>query len=55
MRAKYLLNILECLDSVIELNEYNLLLLYSCNKENIGFIVNTNNKIIEITDYEEEQ
>lgn len=54
MNAKDLLNILNCLNTILELNEYNLLLLCSCNENNNGFTVNTSKKIIEITDYEEE-
>lgn len=54
MNARDLLNILNCLNDIIELNEYDLLLLCSCNENNIGFTVKTNKKLIEITDYEEE-
>lgn len=54
MKAKEILDILNCLNNIMELEEYDILILETYNKNLIGFTVNTNKKIIEVTTLEED-
>lgn len=54
MSAQEFLNVLNCLNEILNLREYNVLILSSCNKDNVGFCVNLHKKIIEITVFKEE-
>lgn len=54
MKAQEFLNILNCLNEILDLHNFNVLILSSCNKNNVGFCVNLHKKIIEITVFEEE-
>ena len=53
MNAQEFLNVLNCLNEILDLHDYNVLILNSCNKNNLGFCVNPHKKIIEITVFEE--
>ena len=53
MSAQEFLNVLNCLNEILNLREYNVLILSSCNKDNVGFCVNLHKKFIEITVFEE--
>lgn len=53
MNAQEFLNVLNCLNEILDLHDYNVLILSSCNKNNLGFCVNQHKKIIEITVFEE--
>lgn len=55
MNAQEFLNVLNCLNEILDLHDYNVLILSSCNKNNLGFCVNQHKKIIEITVFEEEE
>nr|DAQ51048.1 MAG TPA: hypothetical protein [Caudoviricetes sp.] len=54
MNAQEFLNVLNCLNEILDLHEYKVLVFYSGNESNNGFCVNTSEKTIEITVVEEE-
>lgn len=54
MSAQQFLDLLNCLNEILDLHDFNVLILSSCNKDNVGFCVNIHKKIIEITVFEEE-
>lgn len=54
MNAQDIFNKLNCLQDILNLREYKVLILSSYNERNTGFHVNTCDKIIEFTVLEEE-
>jgi hypothetical protein len=54
MKANEVLNILKCLNELIDLRDYKIITISTYNERNSGFCVKTCDKIIEITVVEEE-
>lgn len=54
MIAQDVLNILNCLNKLIDLREYKIITTGACVEGNSGFYVNTSNKIIVFIAFEEE-
>lgn len=54
MNAQELLNVLNCLNEILDLHEFNVSIFNSCKKNDVGFCVNLQKKFIEITVFEED-